>query len=586
MKVVLPTSLKELINFFKTNLITNITLALTMFFHSLIIHAQIDRETRAVWVATNYRLDWPPLTYDQEKQKQALVKIFDNIKEKNLNTVYFQVRSNGTVMFNSSFEALSPYITGKVGGNASYDPLKYAIEEARKHGLEIHAWVNTVRCFTGNETTTLNNPGHIIHRKPEWVVEDYRDGVKSYWLDPGLPEVREYIASIIEEMVEDYDLDGVHLDFIRYPGKNFDDSFSYNVYGNGIPSDEWRRSNITSLVELIHTKVKTKKPFVKVGAAPIGVFKNQSEMYGWEGYSEIYQDSRGWLRRGLLDYAAPQIYWSLSENTRFDLIAKEWVENSYGRQIILGIGAYKENVKPDIEEMIKYSRVINADGVAFFRYSSIADYNFENFPNKVLPSLMSWLGGTYPAPPSNLQVIVSDSGKGHYSFKWKITEKQSNDSIAYYGIYSLPHPAAELLPDYLIDVIPAQQTSFSILIDKPDRINYYFTINSISKLWNESIESSNVVLLQSDQLRSVLAPPLEINPVLVKNDGNNFTLLIHSAINQGIKLIGVEGVYSEIILETEVKPGKNLFNIVTDITKYNALRLMYILDGKEVEVKF
>ncbi len=564
--------------------VTNTIVILIMF--SSVINAQVDRETRAVWVATNYRLDWPPPTYDQEKQKQALVKIFDNIKEKNLNTVYFQVRSNGTVLFNSSYEPLSPYITGKVGGNASYDPLKFAIEEAHKHGLEIHAWINTVRCFTGNELTTLNNPGHIYQKKPEWVVEDIRDGVKSYWMDPGLPEVRGHISDLIEEMVSNYDVDGVHLDFIRYPGKNFDDAFSYNVHGNGIPIDDWRRNNITSLVESINKKVKSKKPFVKVGAAPIGVFKNQKGMYGWESYSEIYQDSREWLRRGLLDYVAPQIYWSLSENTRFDLLAKEWVENSFGRQVILGIGAYKENIKPEIEEMINYSRIINSDGVAFFRYSSIADYNFESFQYKVLPKLMSWLGGIYPEPPSGLEVKLSDSGDGKFLFQWKVDQKQSGDSIAYFGLYSLPHPAAELLPDYMLDVIPVNQNSYSLTIDKPDRVNYYFTLNSISKLWNESIESSNVVALQFDQLKYFLNDFDDLKPVLVNNGENSYTLVISSPFAQNISLIGFNGSALEIILESRLQLGQNIFSINKDLKLYSSLKINFTLSGRELEIKF
>ncbi|NMB80531.1 MAG: family 10 glycosylhydrolase [Ignavibacteria bacterium] len=552
-----------------------------------IIHAQIDRETRAVWVATNYRLDWPPPTYDQEKQKQALVKIFDNIKEKNLNTVYFQVRNNGTVLFNSSYEPLSPYITGKVGGIASYDPLKFAIEEAHKHGLEIHAWINTVRCFTGNESATFNNPNHIAQRKPEWVVEDFREGVKSYWLDPGLPEVREYIANIIEEMVDKYDVDGVHLDFIRYPGKNFDDAFSYNVYANGIPLDDWRRNNITSLVELINKKVKSKKPFVKMGAAPIGVFKNQNGMFGWEGFTEIYQDSREWLRRGLLDYVAPQIYWSLNENTRFDLLAKEWVENSFGRQVVLGIGAYKENVKPEIEEMINYSRIINADGVAFFRYSSIADYNFKNFHYKVLPTLMSWLGGIYPNPPSNLEVNVANSENGKYRLQWKVTEKQSKDSIAYFGLYSLPHPAAELLPDYLVDVIPANQNSYSLIIDKPDRVNYYFTLNSISKLWNESIEPSNIVHIKNDDL-AMMVKDFQITgkPILTKDGEGNYMLLIPSSISQEIELLGKKENKWALILKRDIATGKNLISLKNDSNRFDSLRIKFLGSGGEVELRF
>jgi uncharacterized lipoprotein YddW (UPF0748 family) len=551
------------------------------------IKAQIVRETRAVWVSTNFRLDWPPHTFNQEKQKQELIRIFDNIKAKNLNTVYFQVRSNGTVMFKSSFEALSPYITGKVGGEASYDPLKFAIEEAHKHGLEIHAWVNTVRCFAGSELSTFNDSNHIAQRKPEWVIEDINDRAKSYWLDPGLPEVREYISDLIEEMVENYDIDGVHLDFIRYPGKNFDDDFSYNVYSNGAPIDDWRRNNITSLVESISKKVKSKKPFVRVGAAPIGVFRNQKGMYGWEGFSEIYQDSREWLKRGLLDYVAPQIYWSLSDNTRFDLLAKDWVENSFGKHIVLGIGAYKENVKPEIEQMINFSRSINADGVAFFRYSNISDYNFENFSHKTLPALMSWVGGIYPEAPSKLTAELTGIERNEINFNWEANRKKSKDSTSYFALYNLPHKEAELQPDYLIDVIPADETSFILKLEKPDRVNYYFTLNSISKLWNESIESSNIVNIKFDDLNYFLenrtAHP---QPVLVKEDNHKMKILFYADAVENIELIAKAGERLEKLFDKTLTPGKNIISFESDISKYNSLKIRFVQKNREVELRF
>ena len=154
-------------------------------FFTSIIFPQIQRETRAVWVSTNYKLDWPPQTFDENAQKEALINIFNNIESKNLNTIYFQVRSNGTVLFNSSLELFSPYITGEVGKFGSYDPLKFAIEEAHKRGIEIHAVVNTMRIYTGTEVSIKNNPLHISKIHPEWVYSKADDNsiwIKSSWI--------------------------------------------------------------------------------------------------------------------------------------------------------------------------------------------------------------------------------------------------------------------------------------------------------------------------------------------------------------------------------------------------------------------
>lgn len=564
------------------------------FFFLILIHfmnlqnifPQDNRETRAVWVSTNFRLDWPPPTFDQEKQKQSLIKIFDDIKSKNLNTVYFQVRSNGTVLFNSSFEALSPYITGKIGVHGKYDPLAFAIEQAHKRGLEIHAWINTVLCFAGTETSTLNDSNHIFMRKPEWVVEDNRDGNKSYWLDPGLPEVREYLSDLIEEMTQNYDVDGVQLDFIRYPGKNFDDDFSYNVYGNGISKDDWRRNNITTLIELVYKKNKSAKPLVKVGAAPIGVYKNHKGMYGWEGYSEIYQDSREWLKRGILDYAAPQIYWSFDENTPFDLLAKEWVENSFGRNVVLGIGAYKENVMNNVEKMINYSRTINASGVAFFRFSNIRDHQFKSFSYKTYPAEMAWLDGMNPASPQNLSAEKNSADPKLFTLHWQINENSSSDSIKYFALYNLPHSASEISPDYLFDLISVDKNSITLGIEKPKKINYYFTLKSVSKLWNESLEPSNVVEVRFPELNMLAGiDDIFTNPVLIKEKEGTSKILIYSKLNEEIEISGHGSNGKRDVVKEKISAGKNILALQFQIEGLSLLKIKYLISGKEVELK-
>ncbi|MBI5729714.1 MAG: family 10 glycosylhydrolase [Ignavibacteriales bacterium] len=551
------------------------------------ISAQTERETRAVWVATNFRLDWPPPTFDQTKQKQALIDIFDDVKSKNLNTVFFQAGINGTVLFKSSFDPYSPYITGEVDHEGTYDPLQFAIEQAHKRGLEIHAWINCIRCFSGTELNILNNPNHISKRKPEWVIEDVRDGQKSYWLDPGLPEVREYLSDMIAEMVEKYDVDGVHLDFLRYPGKNFEDEFSYSVHGTGLSRDEYRRKNITDLVELINKKIKALKPFVKLGVAPIGIFKNENGITGWEGYSEVYQDSREWLKRGLVDYLAPQIYWGFDDSPRFGSVAKEWTENSFGRSIILGIGAYKPNVKSEINSMIQYARTINAGGVAFFRYQNIKDIEFDSFQYKTYPAAMSWLDGIYPDPPTELNFKKSEINKNLFSLSWNFQKmKSQSDSVRYFALYSLPNSNSELLPDYLFDVISADRTSVTLAIDRPRRVNYYYTLKSVSKLWNESIESSNVIEIKFSELSSLAQlDDILTKPVLLKDQSGNSNILLYTKEKEKIEIIGTKGKENEIILTENVLPGKNILSLGKNLSGYQSLKITFKSSNREVELK-
>ncbi len=558
---------------------------------NIVSKAQYERETRAVWVATNFRLDWPPATPDQQKQKQALIQIFDNIKSKNLNTVYFQAECNGTAMFHSSYEPLSPYITGDVNGNASYDPLQFAIEQAHKRGLEIHAWVNVFKCFNGNETNILNNPNHITKKKPSWIIEDTRDGQKSYWLDPGLPEVREYVSNIYAEMVERYNLDGVQLDYIRYPGKNFGDEFSYSVYGKNENIDEWRRQNITDAVALIYKKIKAEKSFVKVGAAPIGIYKNINGAVGWEGYSEIYQDSREWLKLGIVDYLTPQIYWAINDKPRFDVLAKDWIHNSYSRNIVVGIGAYKEKVKSELDQMIQFTRAINASGVAFFRYSNIKDYNFRSFPYKTFPSAMAWLEKDsqkhLPQPPDNFMIREVDHAKHIFDMSWDPGEiKTRNDSARYFALYSLPDSNSEAHSDHLFDLIPYNQTSLTIAIEKPKRINYYFVMKSVNKLWDESKEESNRIEVKFPVLKDLAVDKDALNnPVLLKNKEGKYRVLISLNRKENVNIYGMKDNINVKIMSENLLPGKNVLSIGNSISGYSALKILFNSSGKQTELK-
>ena len=548
---------------------------------------QIERETRAVWIATNFHLDWPPQTLNQEKQKKALAEILDNIKSKNLNTVYFQVRSNGTVLFKSSFDPFSSYITGELNGNASYDPLQFAVEEAHKRGLEIHAWVNVVRCFNGTESKVLNNPNHISKRKPEWVVEDVRDGQRSLWLDPGLPEVREYLSDMIAEMVRNYDIDGVHLDYIRYPGKNFDDEFSYSVHGAGLSRDEFRRKNITDLVELINKKIRAVKHYIKLGAAPIGIYKNNIGTTGWEGYYEVYQDSREWLKRGIVDYLAPQIYWGFQDNPRFALVAKDWQENSSGRSIVLGIGAYKPSVKPDMDRMIQFARSINANGVSFFRYENIKDVHFAPFNYKTYPASMPWLDGIYPDPPSELAIRKTGTQENSYSLSWRsVAMKSQSDTLRYIALYNLPASNSELLSDYLFDVIPAELSSVNIAIDKPKRVNYFFTLKSVSKLWNESIESSNVVSVKMGELYDISKlDDYTDKPALLKEEKRPLQILLHAKEKEKIQVSVLTDDGKEISLTENILPGKNVVSLPPKIEQFKSINILCKSSGRRFELK-
>jgi uncharacterized lipoprotein YddW (UPF0748 family) len=355
-----------------------LSLLILFFFFPIKNFCQDKQEIRAVWVTTNYRLDWPSIKNKSESQKNELIEIFENIKSYGLNTIYFQVRSNGTALFNSKYEPYPNYIKVNRYNNPEFDPAEYAVNLADNLGLKIHAWINVMRCFSGNDKNIFTHKRHIINRYPQWVVE-YSDGENlSYWLDPGLPEVRSYLIKVIADLVTKYEFDGIHLDFLRYPGKNFNDDFSYNAYGSGENRDDWRRSNINKFLSELKKKIKLIKPELEIGATPVGIYNKSYGVYALQGYRDLYQDSRFWLENNFVDYIVPQIYWAIDNNPGFKTVADDWIKNSFGKDIILGIAAFKNDVKNDLRRIVKYSREIKAAGFSIFRYSDIKDIDLVN----------------------------------------------------------------------------------------------------------------------------------------------------------------------------------------------------------------
>lgn len=549
--------------------------------------SQVQRETRAVWVTTNFRLDWPPLSYDPAIQKQSLNEIFDNIKRKKLNTVYFQVRSNGTTMFESSYEPFSAYLTGKTGETPEYDPLEEAIKICRRKGLEIHAWINVIRCCAGEEEQISKHPDHVYNKHPEWVVPFRENGSLSYWLDPGLPEVREYLVNLIAEIAEVYDIDGLHLDFIRYPGKEFNDNNSFAKYGDGMTREDWRRNNITMILEQLNLRVKEIKPYVKLGVTPIGIYSNMNGARGLEGYGTVFQDSRAWLRSGIIDYAVPQIYWNFGNNPKFDVLARDWQLNSYGRNIVLGIAAYKDDVKPEMEKMIQYARHIGAQGVSFFRYEHIKEHNFAAFDHFAYPSEMAWIDASKPNPPVNLKYEVRDFDPLTLTLRWDHPEYNFNDVFAdYYALYSLPFDTAVTDHKYLYDIVKASHDSLMISFGKPRRVNYHLALKSVDKLWNESETSSNIIDITIPELRQLIQNYSVFNkPALIKKNNGDSKLLMFANNDDEIEIIAQAGKNEKSLMKKNISYGKNIFTLKQNLNLYDTLKIVYLRSGREVELK-
>lgn len=553
---------------------------------SVSLFSQVERETRAVWVTTNFQLDWPPNTYNVEEQKASLRKIVADVKRKKLNTIYFQVRSNGTTMYRSNYEPFSSYLTGETGRDPGYDPLEYMIDLAHSNGIELHAWVNVLRCFSTSSNNKISHPNHLLNKNPDWIYEVKENGTSSYWVDPGLPEARNYLVDLFLDLVFNYNIDGLHLDFIRYPSRMFNDDFSYNLYGNGTDRNQWRRDNITKFVEALHLNVKEIKPLVKIGATPIGIYRNLQFAKGLQGYSEVYQDSREWLQQGFIDYVVPQIYWSNLSNPKYEALVEDWRVSNPGKNVIIGIAAYKDDVVSEMRQQVEIARSKKADGVAFFRYEHIKNLPMDFFKTKAFPAPLPNIIAAKPDPPYNLDYNIDPKNSSIINLTWGLNDSFSgNANPEYLALYKLDNPVSILKPENLQEVFSADKTKISIVIEKPSQVNYYFTLKSVDKLWNESDSTSNIVEVKIPALEEIAKQISYFDkPVLVKSANNAYKLLLYSKITEQVYVIAGKGENKAQLIVDKIYPGKNIFSFRQNLAEFEYIEVIYTNSGNEIRL--
>lgn len=327
---------------------------------------QDQAPVRGVWLATVSRLDWPPVNSinassaesRNRQQQKALTDKLDELKSLGVNTVFFQVKPDGTALWPSKILPWSDMLTGKIGQDPGYDPLQFMLDEAHKRGMKVHAWFNPYRVSVNLKPGTEAELNRTLSLHPASVFVLHRDWVRTsgdrYVLDPGIPEARDWITSIVAEVVARYPVDGVQFDDYFYtesPGATLNDTATFRKYGQGFASKaDWRRNNTEQLIEQVSRAIKQLKPEVEFGVSPAGVWRNRSfdpagsDTRGAAAYDESYADTRRWVQQGLLDYIAPQLYWPFSRSAaRYDVLANWWanVVKPTNTRLYIGIALYK-----------------------------------------------------------------------------------------------------------------------------------------------------------------------------------------------------------------------------------------------------
>ena len=396
-----------------------------------------EKEMRAAWVSTVYNLDWPKTKNNASKQKQELTQLMDKLKGCGINTIVLQVRPESDALYKSSINPWSKYLTGTQGKDPGYDPLAFAVQEAHKRGMELHAWMNPYRVTSSGTDLNALVSSHPARKNPSWVIK-YNG--KMYY-DPGNPAVVDYLVKTVKEVVDKYDVDGIHFDDYFYPSSSFPDDASYQVYGKGQDRNNWRRENVNTLLKRVKAVVNARSG-CEFGVSPFGIWRNKSadcpdgsETSGSQSYYNMLADSRTWIRKGYVDYIVPQIYWPIGLKVAdYSKLVKWWANEvkGYDVDLYIGQGIYKQgqsshggqNIAKEIKNQIKINKQYSTvKGSMYFSARDIV--NNAGIYND-LKSMYGAYNGTIEDKnlPTSTEIIGSD----RYDTAAKISKKGWNAS--------------------------------------------------------------------------------------------------------------------------------------------------------------
>lgn len=487
-------------------MIRRITFLLTILTAALTLAAQPKYEVRAVWLTTIGGIDWPHCyassNYSIERQKDELRTILDRLQRANINTVLLQTRIRATTIYPSEYEPWDGCLSGKPGKSPGYDALKFAIDECHRRGMELHAWVVAIPVGKWNATGCAR----LRKRHPGLVKKIGAEG----YMDPEKPQTAEYLADLCAEITGNYDVDGIHLDYIRYH-----ETWPMKV------SRRQGRANITNIVRAISHRVKSIKPWVKMSCSPIGKYKDLSRFssYGWNAYERVCQDAQAWLRDGLMDALFPMMYF---RGNQFYPFALDWSEQSYGRIVAPGLGIYfmspgeKDWPLSDITREMLTLRHYGM-GHAYFRSKFFTDnvkgiYDFAKETFNRHPALippMTWESTAIPVTPSALN-RKKHSGDVEI-LSWRPVDKDTTKIM--YNVYcSREYPVNT---DDACNLMMARLQKTSIIIPRdPSR---YYAVTALDRYGNESKP------LQEKHVQNT-APATKLPDGLLKCDGKTLRL--------------------------------------------------------------
>jgi uncharacterized lipoprotein YddW (UPF0748 family) len=503
------------------------------------------QEMRAVWIATAKNIDYPSNKYlTSEQQQKEFTDILDMYQKIGMNAIMFQIRPAADAFYPSPYEPWSEWLTGNQGKapDPYYDPLKFMIDETHKRGMEFHAWINPFRAVANIETADIAE-NHITKTNPEWF---FTYGINTYF-NPGIPEVRNYVTEVIDYVVRNYDIDGVHFDdyFYPYPVKDENNSIipvpdnaTFGKYGNSYNNiEDWRRNNMNLFIKEVADSIKNIKPYLKFGIAPSGVWRNKSrdpegsDTRGFEHYDYLYADVVSWLKNGWIDYVAPQIYWNIGyKYADYKTLVEWWNNHTYGRHLYIGQGVYMADTNStnpawrnpqELPNQMRINREYsNVKGSIFYKTDSfkknVMGFNdslrTEFYAYSATTPVMAWLPPRNIIKPDTNVVIIAEVDNvkplaptdiwvtkmgAWYRLSWVVAPKgkeKFEDEAVKFKVYKFSGFTSKYVTD---DDLYLETDKNYIMIKKTGfmfKKEYSFTVTGIDKAGNESKAGKTVYI--------------------------------------------------------------------------------------------
>jgi uncharacterized lipoprotein YddW (UPF0748 family) len=461
----------------------------------------VKREFRGAWIQC---VNGQFKGIGTETMQRTLTYQLNELQKDGCNAIIFQVRPECDALYESDLEPWSYYLTGVQGEkpNPYWDPLQWMIDECHRRGMELHAWINPYRAKT--KSPHQNAANHVIVRHPEWTF-DY-DGLTL--LNPAYKECRDYICDVVKDIVERYDVDGLHIDDYFYPypvaGVEIPDEAQYRAAPNGMKNrDDWRRYNVNMFIQQVYETIHATKPWVKFGVSPFGIYCNQksdpngSKTNGLQNYDQLYADVLLWDANGWMDYCVPQLYWEIGNKAAdYDELIHWWNRHLTRTPLYIGEDVERTVKYPDLTnksqhqlaaKMALHAELPRIQGTVLWyakaavdnvgNYGTLLRSNYWRMP--ALQPLMPHIDKKAPKAPRKLKAVRMDDGE-HVLFWMPPKGKGWQDQAASYVVYRFekgepiniddPSKIVKVTTDCLYMIPAGQSGRFTYVVTALDRM--------------------------------------------------------------------------------------------------------------------